>query len=269
MNTARRHGLPLLAAMATTLAAGCLTAGPALADGPCGQDYTSQSACPVNSASTPTYTGSIVAADDTDYYVFHASAGTRLSLSITDTEDPSCSEGSSSNYCGDVMASVVDSQDNWVGGTDYSGPSGGLSIPATSTTILQTAGTYYLEVNGDEGSDQYGNPTPVPYSLQVTGSPAVVWPAPITTMPTQPVTGKPSGPAVRCTVPAAAHRRLGVVERALRGEHCTVGAVRVRRDRRVKRGRVITLSAPAGSRFSAGHRVSIVVSAGPRRRRRA
>jgi hypothetical protein len=171
--------------------------GPAAADGPCGQDYDSATACAINSASTPSYTGSIVANNDVDYYVFYAQKDTKLSTSITDTESPLCSTDDSDVSCGQVSVELYDASGDDDGGPGgYSSPNNGITVPVTWSTIITNAGIYYLEANG--------NPSATPYTLSVSGtSPAIVWPEPApvaspspapSPAPTKPTTALPKLP---------------------------------------------------------------------------
>ena len=167
-----------MAAFITTLVA----APSAIANGPCGQDYTGSSACGLN-GSPATADGSIIASNDVDYYVFHAGAETRLNISIDDLENPICSTADYPTYCGSVSVELYDSQDADSGGTGRSSPEGGITAPASWSTVVGASGTYYLEVSGELGDDANGNPTSVPYELQVTSSPAIAWPYTATTPP--------------------------------------------------------------------------------------
>jgi hypothetical protein len=156
----------------------CLVApGPAAASGSCGLDFSSATACPVNSPDT--LSGSIDNVDETDYYVFYARKGVSLSVTISDTENPACSSDTSHTQCGGVQAELYDSQGGDLGdGTGSSAPTNGATVPAAFSSKLAAAGTYLLQVTGTLGQDESGNATPVPYTLQVDASPSVQWPEP-------------------------------------------------------------------------------------------
>jgi hypothetical protein len=163
---------------ATALVIVSLTApASASANGPCGQDFDGNHSCPVNSAVTSSYPGSLITDNETDYYVFHAVRGTELSVSITDTEDPRCSTSYAGN-CGDINAALDDAQGNGVDGTDGSQPSDGITVPQTFSHTLEATGTYFLLISGNLGTDANDNPTAVPYTLSVNAAPSVQWPPP-------------------------------------------------------------------------------------------
>jgi hypothetical protein len=116
--------LALSVSCLAALAACLMIAAPAAADGPCGQDYTGNSACAVNSATAPNYNGTIVAGNDTDYYVFYAAADTHMTLTITNDENPQCD---SSYSCGEVTAELYDAQADDLGGAGWSAPENGIT----------------------------------------------------------------------------------------------------------------------------------------------
>jgi hypothetical protein len=230
--------------LAGMLVATLLAAAPAAANGPCGQDFNGDNACPVNTASTTSYSGSLVTDNESDYYVFYAQKGTELSVTITDTENPSCS--TSAGYCGGAAVNLDDAQGNQLDGTDGSTPNNGITVPQRFSHTLESAGTYYLIVSGYLGTDQNQNPTAVPYTLNVSASPNVQWPAP-----------PPS-----CKVPGFHRASLATVEQRIAAGHCTVGSVRHQYSRSTRRGRVLSLSPGAGTSLANGAPVSVVVSAG-------
>lgn len=147
----------------------------AAANGPCGQDFDGNHACGVSSPFQAT--GSLITDNEKDYYVLHAHRGTELSLGITDTEDPGCST-SDSIGCGRVSVELYDGRGNDIGGPGWSEPNNGITVPQTWAHTLDTTGNYYLIVSGRLGDDANDNPTAVPYTLDVTASPNVVWPPP-------------------------------------------------------------------------------------------
>ena len=67
---------------------------------------------------------------------------------------------------------------------------------------------------------------------------------------------------VECVVPDYAHKTLETVERRLRANHCAVGVITHRRDRRVKRGEVVRISATPGKKYKSGTKIWIEVSKG-------
>lgn len=263
----RRVGsaLALSVSSLSALAACLIIAAPAAADGPCGQDYTGNSACAVNSATTPNYNGTVVANNDTDYYVFYAAANTHLSLTITNDQNPQCDNDYS---CGGVTAELYDAQADDLGGTNQSYPENGITVPQSWSTILPTTGTYYVEVSGDLGQDSYGNPVDVPYTLALQASPAVQWPppppppAPTSTAPAPAPT--PRSPRPACVVPHYRGVTLATIEHRIAVNHCTVGAVHYMWDRFVRRGRVAGVSHRPGIHLANATRVNIWISRGRR-----
>lgn len=239
-------------AISTILVVGAFMAvgatGSAVADGPCGQDYTGPTACGINSASTPNYDGTLVANNEVDYYVFYAYPSTHLSLSITDTEDPGCGPVPGPVYCGQASVDLYDSQGNYVGGSGYSSPTSGITVPANYSTILPTAGTYYLKVSGSEGQDANSNPTQVPYRLSVSATPNVQWPAP---------PPPPRPPA--CVVPNLKGKKLPTVRIVLSAAHCQLGKVHHKKAAKRSRNRVISQSPGAGAPRANNYRVGVTL----------
>ena len=269
---AQRLGAAAGLALVTWAGAAFLTTAPAAADGPCGQDYTTNTACPITTPGGP-FTGNIVADDDTDYYVFEAVANTHLSVSILDTEDASCSTSDAAE-CGYVSVELYDSAGDDEGGPDGSEPDSGVDVPSNWSTILSTGDTYYLEVSGEPGLDLNGNPTALPYQLSVHATPKVVWPAPSsnptsnptpTTNPTSSPSPSPiSSPTLACTIPTSQGATLAVVKKRLIAANCDIGAVHHVFDRHVRAGRVVKLSGAPGEQFGGQAKVGITVSEGKR-----
>jgi hypothetical protein len=185
-----------------------ISSASAMADGPCGPDRDGPTACGITSPASEN--GSLVTSNEQDYYVFYAQNNTELSVSMTDTENPICSTEESANGCGSAGAELYDSQGDDLDEGANSNPENGVTVPGTFDYTLG-AGTYYLIVNGSLGEDQYGNPTAVPYTLSVSGSPAVLWPkpAPPTPTPTPTPTPKPASAQLRVSS-VSASRRHGV-----------------------------------------------------------
>jgi adhesin/invasin len=71
-----------------------------------------------------------------------------------------------------------------------------------------------------------------------------------------------------CLVPDVRRMGLAAATRALERAHCSRGSVRRARSRTVARGRVVSQQPKNGVRVESGSAVTLVVSSGPRRRRR-
>jgi hypothetical protein len=75
--------------------------------------------------------------------------------------------------------------------------------------------------------------------------------------------GSPStGGVRRCVIPRLKGKKLPVARRAIERAQCSIGKVRRVHSSRVKKGRVISQSPPAGRSRSGGTKVSLIVSAG-------
>lgn len=237
----KKRGL-LLAAVGMALAVPTA----ASANGPCGNDFDGAHACGINSPAN--IGGALVTSNETDYYVFHATKGTELAVQLTDTEDPSCST-SSDSYCGGLSAALDDSSGNDITDSGWSEPNNGITVPADLDYTIQSSGTYYLILSGNLGEDQNGNPTQVPYNLQVNASPNVQWPPP------------PKG----CKVPGfKVGESLSKLESRLVFNHCAVGTIIRKRSRHVRKGRVIALKPKPGAHLAHAAPVTIYVSKGRR-----
>ena len=160
-----------------------LLALPALAtaDGPCGHDFDGPTACGVNSPGT--YKGALTTRNGADYYVFYATRGTALTVTVTNTQEPVCERfGLGKNDCGTIAAELRDSTGSEVTRTGESEPAGGITVPAKFSYTLTESGVHYIVVfggvAGENRTDSQGNPTPTPYMLSVTAEPRVQWPAP-------------------------------------------------------------------------------------------
>jgi hypothetical protein len=156
-------------------------AGPAAADGYCGADPTGATACPVSSNTT--LSGSLASSStEADFYVFYVAHQTDLQLTITDTEDASCSvigvAGSTyPYYCGSVTASLLDGRGNDLADLPCSSPTNGVTVPESITKTIGP-GVYYVEVSGSY-CGQGNNPPTIPYQLTVAGNPwGAQWPPP-------------------------------------------------------------------------------------------
>ena len=162
----RRAVAILLAGCAVSLA----LVGSAGATGSCGNDFSGNAACGVQSPGS--YPGVINAQNESDYYVLYAHANTDLRLTITDTEDPGCG----GYACGDARVLIYDNQGNEINSSENSQPQNGITVPRSLDWVIGTTGTYYLVVTGDLGTNSAENSTSVPYTLAVNASPGVHWP---------------------------------------------------------------------------------------------
>jgi hypothetical protein len=196
--------------VAAALAASACFAGAAGANGPCGQNFDGNHACGVSSPAS--ITGSLVTDNESDFYVFWAARGTQLSVSITDTENPRCTESYSID-CGNASVSLYnsDGDDTYEGAS--SSPQNSITVPGTFGHTLEYTGTYYLVVSGGLGSDANDNPTATPYKLDVNASPAVQWPPPppsTTTTTTTTTTTPPPYKVCKKKTVRRHHRRVRI-----------------------------------------------------------
>jgi beta-lactam-binding protein with PASTA domain len=72
----------------------------------------------------------------------------------------------------------------------------------------------------------------------------------------------------QCIVPKLRNLTLGKAKQALAGANCKLGKVTRVRDRRIKRGRVISQQPDAKWRRDAGAKVALKVSLGPPKKKR-
>ena len=221
----------------------------ARANGYCGSDHTASSACPISANGTVSgsYAANVFDDTDVDFFVFYARPGTSVSLTINDTEAPTCSIPSSPNFeCGDFTATLYDHRGNQVIGELKSTPSNGIAQPASASARLK-GGTYYVETGG------FTVENPLSYTITVDGSPGVRWPAP-------------------CRVPDLRHPiLLATAKRELHDAHCAVGRIVHRVNRHVRHGDAYALHPGGGTYLAAGAPVEVIVSGRPgtRRTRRA
>ncbi len=215
--------------------------------GSCGHDI--KHPCGLN---TPASTSGVVQSiEDTHFFHFYGLRGTVLTVTLTDTDSPSCN--GLGPACGDLLALLVNQgrtrrplsySTPFVGYRDAEAPtiSFSVSLPATQA--------YLLEVGGEPGLDAFGRSVPVSYAVQVAASPAVHWPAP-------------------CTVAKLGRRAsLAAWKRAIVRGRCAIGRIRHLHSGRVPRGRVIGVLPPTGSVLPYRTAVTIIVSAGPARHKR-
>ncbi len=212
----------------------------ASAYGPCGTDATGDSACPL-SISPTTVSGSIANAQEHDYYVFYAYRRTHLSLTVNDTDDPTCSFNLT---CSDVFATLFHKDGAEVTNTESSSPLSGISQPRSIEPTIGR-GIYYVTVVSPA---DVNDPAPYTLSINAATTPAVHWP-PLCTVPT----------LKRNTTLYRVKRRLG-------DSYCRVGRVSHAYSRHTRRGRVIGLRPRFGAVRAYETKVKIVVSRGRRRR---
>lgn len=241
MSWTRRRSWALLSPglLVAGLACLTLTAGPALADGYCGHDPSGPTACPIPTSQT--VTGTFTKPYESDFFVFFARKGTQLSLTIRDTEDPSCYDLSAPTApCADAEVQLFDAHGHELA---YSGLSTVVNFVPVSASLSHTVhanGVYYAVAYNDTAfAHSY------PYSLTAFGSLNVTWPHP-------------------CVVPKLRrHSDLGTAKRRLTLSRCSVGRVK-RVPSRAPRGEVVRLAPGAGTIAAPGARVAIVVSRGSR-----
>lgn len=240
-----------LAVALSVCVAVALSASSASADGYCGNDQVGAKACPIDGSAV--YTGSLTPASDPypfyperDYFVFAAKAATRLQITIADTENPAdCAIPGL--ICGDVSAELLDGRGNQVASSRGSADIiNGIAVPATLTRKLTKAGTYYLVFSGPLSVNVRGGPTstyiPVPYSVTVSATPNVFWPA-------------------QCTVPRVHHHEgLTAAERALRRNGCEIGRIVRQRSRTTPAADVLAFEPGPGQVLAHGTRVRIVAA---------
>lgn len=193
----------------------------ALANGPCGVDFDSNSACAITSPYS--INGSLITDNESDFYVFWAQAGTQISATITDTENPQCATPSFYPIdCGDVYVSLDDANGENVDGSSESQPaSPGITVPATMSHTIEDTGQYYLVVSGGLTSNENtGQSYATPYSLSVSANPGVQWPPP---PPAPPAPAPVSNPM--CVVPQVYAQTLATVEHRLATHNCTPGKI--------------------------------------------
>lgn len=227
-----------------TIAACLGLASTSRATGSCGSDLSQATACPFTT-SPATLTGSIASSSETDYFVFWARRHTHLTITATDTEDPSCS---ATLTCGGVSAVPVDNHGDRLGNTFFSQPGNGVADPESYSSTLHQ-GIWYLEVTGQPNAS--GAAVPYTLSIDASTTPAVAWP-PLCVVP-----------KVRAGVTL---RRARV--RLKRASRCLPGRVRHVYNRHYRRGHVIRLHPGTGAVEPYRARISIVVSRGRRHRTR-
>ena len=224
----------------------------ALADGPCGANYSLATACPLNGAATVNGTlvnravdgeafGDGLGGED-DYYEFSASRGTQLSTTITDeyscnapmeqtagppSIDSQCgfmemylataNSGGSSNP-GDPL--ITGTPSGYARSTNDGGtPHLVLGSLATGTRPFNHNGVYYLVVEGSPATDweTWTATYPTPYTFSVT-----------VTAHSAPVGG-------HCVVPRFSEQTVTTVRRRLIASHCAAGPVRWVAQRNISR----------------------------------
>lgn len=163
--------------VSVVIAAGALTApSAASANGSCARDFTANHACAIKSPAR--LNGKLGTDNERDYYVFHATKGTKLRIAITDTENPGCLLSMYSD-CGSVKAELLGSRQHEIASTAYSSQQPGGAVRQSLSHTLASAGTYYVIVTGSLGlvtpPPGGGNPhvLPLSYTLTVKASPNV------------------------------------------------------------------------------------------------
>lgn len=80
----------------------------------------------------------------------------------------------------------------------------------------------------------------------------------------QPPAGQPPPPPpAACKVPKTKGKKQAAAEKAIRNAHCKVGKVKKQHSKKVKKGRVISTSPPAGRKLASGWKIELFVSSGP------
>jgi hypothetical protein len=72
----------------------------------------------------------------------------------------------------------------------------------------------------------------------------------------------PTPAAARCKVPRTKGMKLPAAEKAIRRAHCRVGKIKKKRSRKIRRGRVVGSSPPAGRKLAVGAKIELFVSKG-------
>lgn len=225
------------AAVAATAA--LCAASSASAFGPCGVDDSTASACPL-SLSPITVSGSLATGSENDWYVFDAYRTTVLSLTINNTDDPSCSI---TLTCADVEATLLHKNGAEVTNTQDSTPQDGSDQPQSISPTIRR-GIYYVEVNGF-GSESL----PAPYTLSINANttPAIHWPP-------------------LCQVPRLRpNTRLARAKLKLTRAFCLPGRVTHAYSNHTRRGRVIGLRPHVRAVRPFHTKVRIIVSRGRRK----
>lgn len=203
-----------LITIASLFGASLLFATAAMANGPCGVDYNGPTACGITAPANITGTFLQGPAEDSnhDYYVFWASAGTQISVTVTNEINSACAPiaGYGDYSCGYIDLSLEDSSGNDI--AESSTPSryyNGVLHSGTLITTLTDTGTYYLIAHGGASNDSNGNPHPTPYGLSVVANSGTIqWPAP-----------------PPCVIPNVYKERLATVQHQLSTNNCSLGRV--------------------------------------------
>lgn len=237
--------------LATAVGLPLLLNSPARANGPCGQNFDGEHACAVNSPYSAS--GSLVTSNDHDYYVFYASKGTELSVTLRDATNPETCPADET--CGNVDVELANSVGNEVGDNYASSDiNNGIVVPGTFNYTIEESGTYYLIVHGNEE----------PYILTVAASPNVVWPAPPPPPPPPAPPPPEPQPPPACVVPALHHdETLARAEDDLVAANCTVGRVTHEHAPHVHNGYVMALNPHSGTHLAHDASVTVTVSSGP------
>jgi hypothetical protein len=106
--------------------------------------------------------------EEQHYYVLNAQGGTKLSVTLTNTEAPSC-DTLADGHCGVVEAVLENTAGHQVDRSDFTEPIGGVAGSASFVARVESGGTYYVAVCGFPGIDA-GKSLPVSYTLSVSTS---------------------------------------------------------------------------------------------------
>ncbi len=122
--------------------------------------------------------------------------------------------------------------------------------PARLSSRLPLTGIYDVIVQGEPARDASGNPLPTPWTLTVTATPNVQWPAP----PTRP----------SCVIPALRNVSLSTATHRLAINHCRTGRLFWQHSQTIRRNRVIANHAHwrQGTRLPNATKVALSVSLG-------
>lgn len=222
-----------LAALASVAVALLVLSMPAHAQGPCGDNTSSASACKL---AGPNFTqrGALIAKSQSylthehDYYAFRVSGPARLLITITNLTKPACSEMivETVGYaigCGYVRATLQNDRGGHIDSTLGSTPLNGHTVTRTMTPDVPGAGVYYVVVNGQLAQGIHGTENTL-YLLKVKQIPADSW------------------GATACVVPAPLGELLAVYELRLKLTGCSLGPVRYRDVAGTATGHVISVS---------------------------
>lgn len=137
-----------------------------------------------------------------------------------------------------------------------------LSVPAggsTSLSYIYSVGYSVADVTSLAQAAEARLQPPAVTTTSAGSGATVQAAAPVIIYQSPPATPPPA----RCKVPRLKGMKLAKAERALRQAHCRVGKIKRVKSRKVRSGRVISTSPPAGRRRPPGAKVELFVSKGP------